>query len=241
MPAVFVHGVPDTPLVWDPILAELDRDDVVALQLPGFGCLRPDGFAATKEAYVEWLVAELAAIEGPIDLVGHDWGSLLTQRVASLRVPRLRSWAAGNGPVDRTYVWHDMAQLWQTPEVGEQIMRDAVSPEALRPMFESEGFTPEAAAAEAAAVDDTMKACILELYRSAVDVGAEWADDLDRIEAPGLVLWATDDPFVGFELGERLAARTGARLVPLDSTHWWPTQRPVEAAAALTTFWAEVG
>jgi pimeloyl-ACP methyl ester carboxylesterase len=31
MPAVFVHGNPETPAVWDPLLAELDRDDVVAM------------------------------------------------------------------------------------------------------------------------------------------------------------------------------------------------------------------
>ena len=76
MPAVFVHGVPETPAVWDALLANLHRDDVIALQLPGFGCARPAGFGATKEEYVAWLVGELEQIatQGPIDLVGHDWG-----------------------------------------------------------------------------------------------------------------------------------------------------------------------
>jgi len=40
MPAVFVHGVPETPAVWDRLRVELHRDDVIALQLPGFGCPR---------------------------------------------------------------------------------------------------------------------------------------------------------------------------------------------------------
>ena len=51
----------------------------------------------------------------PVDLVGHDWGSLLVQRVVSLRPDLIRTWACGNGPVDTEYVWHDMAQQWQTP------------------------------------------------------------------------------------------------------------------------------
>src|SRR5690606_26190024 len=38
MTAVFVHGVPETPEVWDPLVAALGRDDVARLQLPGFGC-----------------------------------------------------------------------------------------------------------------------------------------------------------------------------------------------------------
>ena len=35
MPIVFVHGVPETWRVWDGIIGESGRDDVVALALPG--------------------------------------------------------------------------------------------------------------------------------------------------------------------------------------------------------------
>lgn len=35
MPAVFAHGVPEVPAVWDPLLSRLSRTDVVALRLPG--------------------------------------------------------------------------------------------------------------------------------------------------------------------------------------------------------------
>lgn len=238
MPAVFVHGVPDTPRVWEPLLGRLDRDDVVAVRLPGFGCDRPAGFAATKEAYVEWLLAELAGLDGPVDLVGHDWGCLLTLRVASLGFEGLRSWAAGNGPIDPDYRWHDMAQLWQTPEVGEQVMRDLLVRDLLAPTFEAEGMSPDHAAASAADVDEVMKGCILDLYRSAVHVGDEWSEGLAGIAVPGLVLWAQHDVYVPPTFGERLAERTGARLVALDSTHWWPVQCADQVAAELTAFWA---
>ena len=82
MPAVLIHGVPDTPRLWDKLRAHLSRRDVLAPALPGFGCPAPDGFAATKEAYVDWLVAELERVGEPVDLVGHDWGALLVQRAS---------------------------------------------------------------------------------------------------------------------------------------------------------------
>jgi pimeloyl-ACP methyl ester carboxylesterase len=37
MPAVFVHGVPDTTRLWDAVRARLERTDVVTPALPGFG------------------------------------------------------------------------------------------------------------------------------------------------------------------------------------------------------------
>ena len=123
MPAVLVHGVPETPAVWDPLRSHLQRDDVVSLQLPGFGCARPDGFGATKEEYVAWLEGELSAMQaqGPVDLVGHDWGGGLVVRLVSTRSDLVRSWvsdAAGLGDVD--FEWHEFAKIWQTPGAGEE-------------------------------------------------------------------------------------------------------------------------
>jgi len=120
MPAVLIHGVPDTPALWDKLRSHLSRRDVFAPALPGFGCPVPPGFSATKEAYVDWLVAELERVGEPVDLVGHDWGALLVQRAVSLRPDLIRTWACGDGPIDREYVWHDLARQWQTPGVGRR-------------------------------------------------------------------------------------------------------------------------
>ena len=59
MPAVFVHGVPETTAIWRQLLTHLSRRDVVTLSPPGFGAPVPDGFAATADAYFDWLVGEL--------------------------------------------------------------------------------------------------------------------------------------------------------------------------------------
>lgn len=72
MPVVFVHGVPDTQRVWDAVISRLGRKDVVTLSLPGLGCPLPARFSATKEAYLDWLLGQLAALQGPVDLVGDD-------------------------------------------------------------------------------------------------------------------------------------------------------------------------
>ena len=94
MPAVLLHGVAETPVVWDPLRLHLTRSDVVALQLPGFGCAVPEGFGATKEEYVAWVAGELERLqtEGPLDVVGHDWGGAFVVRLAGTRGDLLRSW-----------------------------------------------------------------------------------------------------------------------------------------------------
>lgn len=43
MTVVFLHGVPNTARVWDPVRSLLSGRDTVALQLPGFGSDAPAG------------------------------------------------------------------------------------------------------------------------------------------------------------------------------------------------------
>lgn len=238
MPAVFLHGVPDTQQVWDAVIARLDRKDVMTLSLPGFGCQLPSGFGATKDEYVDWLLAELATLPGPIDLVGHDWGGLLVVRAVSVRPGAARSWAAGAAPLDREYVWHQAAQAWQTPGKGEKVMA-GMTAETMQATLVAVGVPAADAAKAGAKLDATMKQCILTLYRSAVNAGAEWEDDLRRVSAPGLVLWGEKDPFASVEFGARLAAKTRARFVSFPGgSHWWQLERPAEVAVELERFWS---
>jgi pimeloyl-ACP methyl ester carboxylesterase len=240
MPAFLVHGVPDTAALWDGVRERLSRRDIVAPNLPGFAAPVPSGFGATKDEYADWLVAEVEKVGEPVDIVGHDWGSLLVQRVASLRPDLVRTWAAGAGTVDREYVWHELAQMWQTPDVGEQVM-EGMTPDAIADQLADQVGGREKARAMAAHVDDTMKDCVLKLYRSAASGFDEWHDAVDAELAtrPGLVLWGADDPYVTRDYGERLAERTKAKLLMFpDSGHWWPATKPAEVAAALEELWS---
>ena len=169
MPAVFVHGVPDTHHEWDGLFPLLSRTDVVAPDLPGFGCPVPDGFDCTKEAYAAWIERELEALGEPVDLVGHDWGSLLVQYVGSTRPDLVRTWCVADGPVDTEYVWHETAQLWQTPEVGEQVDRGDDGGRARR---RHPRHRPSVGRTRPPPASTTRCATrILKLYRSAVDIG----------------------------------------------------------------------
>jgi pimeloyl-ACP methyl ester carboxylesterase len=218
------------------MLAELSRDDVVTLHLPGFGAPLPDGFGATKEEYVDWIGAQVEALGEPVDLVGHDWGSLLVQRVALTRPQLLRTFTLSNGAVTERFAWHDIAKQWQTPEVGEQVM-EAFTGDVVAPGLASAGH-PDAERA-AAGIDDTMKRCILALYRSATDLPGDWAPT-GPAPRPALVLWGKDDPVGPPASGQRFAAATGARLLLLEGGHWAIIERPQESAAALEELWSSV-
>ncbi|HZB72418.1 MAG TPA: alpha/beta hydrolase [Acidimicrobiales bacterium] len=243
MTVVLVHGVPETAVLWDPLREVLGRSDVEALSLPGFGTPRPEGFGATKEEYVDWLVGELEARQGgePIDLVGHDWGGGFTVRLVSTRPDLVRSWvtdAAGIGDID--FEWHDFAKIWQTPGAGEEFFDQQLSAsvEERAAIFELSGVPHERAVVLAAGVDRTMTDCVLPLYRSAVDVGNEWGPDFVDVPIPGLVLVPSEDPFLDADSARAGAKRTGASVAELDGVgHWWMLQDPAAGARALEAFW----
>lgn len=241
MPAVFVHGVPDTDRVWHRTLRALGGIEAVCVRLPGFGCPRPPGFGATKDEYAAWLLARLEEIEGPIDLVGHDWGGLLVLRALSLAPDCARSWAVGGAPLDPDYRWHALARRWQTPLLGELTMA-CFTPGRTRRALAKAGVPPDDAAAATAAIDREMKDAVLSLYRSARHVGREWAPGLDRIRAPGRVLWGALDPYAAPRFGAALARRTGAAFSCFEGCgHWWPCERPAAVAEALTGLWRQAG
>ncbi len=170
MSVVLVHGNPETAAVWSPLVAALGRDDVARLSPPGFGAPIPDQWGATVEEYRQWLIDELEALGSPVDLVGHDWGGLHAILVAMTRPDLLRSWATDAiGVFDPDYVWHDLAQTWQTPGAGEEAvaMMATAPPHQRAAQLTSLGLTAEIAEQLVAAYNDTMGRCILALYRSA--------------------------------------------------------------------------
>jgi pimeloyl-ACP methyl ester carboxylesterase len=237
MPAFFLHGVPDTAHLWDDVRAHLQRKDVVAPSMPGFDTPLPDGFDCTKDAYASWLVARVEEAGAPVDIVGHDWGAMLVQRLVSQRPDLVRTWAVGSGPLDTEYEWHPTAKTWQTPGAGEQLMA-ALTPDAVVGAWKAQGITDEVARAVASRLDDRMKSSILTLYRSATRVAQDWPP-LTSSSTPGLVIWGNHDPYVGPEFGRRLAERTGARFIGFEGCgHWWPYQRAAEVAALLEEHWA---
>ncbi|MDT5245787.1 MAG: hypothetical protein QOD36_3163 [Mycobacterium sp.] len=247
MTVVLVHGNPETDAIWGPLIDALGREDVVRLSPPGFGAPLPDGFPATYLAYRDWLEDELEAIDEPVDLVGHDWAGGHVVNLVMHRPELVRSWASDAvGLFDPEYVWHDLAQVWQTPGDGEELVNTMLGG-TIQDRTEQMavlGIPADIATSIAAAQGPEMARAILLLYRSARQPAmAEAGRALEKAAArPGLSLLATEDTYIGSdELRRRAAARAGARTEVLEGLgHWWMVQDPARGAAALTRFWETV-
>jgi pimeloyl-ACP methyl ester carboxylesterase len=244
MTVVLVHGNPETDAIWGPLIDELGRNDVVTLSPPGFGAPLPEDFVTTIQGYRDWLERELGEIDGPIDLVGHDWGGGHVVNAVMHRPELVRSWTSDVlGIFDADYVWHDMAQIWQTPGAGEELVTTMMSGSIQERSDQLAALVidHDIATALAAAQNADMGRAILDLYRSAAQPAA--ANAGRNLEAaavrPGLSLLATEDTFVGSpEIRRRAADRAGARTEVLEGLgHWWMIEDPTGAAAVLTRFW----
>jgi pimeloyl-ACP methyl ester carboxylesterase len=248
MTVVLVHGNPETAAVWDLLVPLLEPSPVVRLSPPGFGAPVPEGFSATMPEYRDWLIGEIEALDaGPVDLVGHDWGGGHVLNVAMARPDLLRSWVSDIvGVFDPEYVWHDLAQVWQQPGVGEQaVAQMAAAPVAARAAnLADRGMAPAVADRVAAGFDDAMAQSILRLYRSAAQPTlADAGRDLEKAaQRPGLAIMPSEDFRVGTEeQRHRAAARAGARAEVLDGLgHWWMAEDPKRGAEALNRFWASL-
>ncbi len=245
VPVVLVHGNPETSAVWDLLLVELDRDDVIRLSPPGFGAPLTARSPTSMEGYRDWLIARLEEFRRPVDLVGHDWGGAHVLNAAQARPDLLRSWVTDvAGLFHPAYAWHPRAQVWQTPDDGERAVAQMVSAslsDRTNAML-ALGIPHPVAERVAAGQDDHMARAILSLYRSARQPAlVEAARELEAAAAsPGLVLSASDDDMTGSEQMRRwVADRAGADVVTLPGVgHWWMLQDPAQAAAVLTSFWS---
>jgi len=243
MTIVLVHGNPETEAIWNDLVPHLCSDDVVRLSPPGFGSAIPPGFDCSTDAYRDWLASELTKLPQPVDLVGHDWGGGHVIRIAMERPDLIRSWASDIlGCFDADYVWHDMAQAWQTPQIGEQALAQMFSlpAEALIQRYESLGMTSAIAQKVVGGANGDLGRAILALYRSAAQpVMRNLGLGLPQAAArPGLAVIATEDSYCGGEtLARRSAERAGAKVAVLKGAgHWWMCQQPRQAADAINAF-----
>ena len=246
--AVFVHGVPETSIVWDALRKKLAGESL-AFALPGFAAPLPGGFTASKDDYAGWLAGELRAVGGPIDLVGHDFGGILCLRVVTGLGMPVRSWAVDlANSFHPEYVWHRTARIWQTPGAGEEalaMVRADGSDRGARgaARLERLGMPPVVGREMANAHDRTMSECILRLYRSALpNVRSDW-----RVEVPpggmppGLVVHAAADPFGDESMSGEVASELGAATARLDDLgHCWMAEDPEHSATLLEQFWASL-
>ncbi|MEM8635956.1 MAG: alpha/beta fold hydrolase [Pseudomonadota bacterium] len=239
MTVVFIHGVPDTSALWQPIVSALGlpESEYFAPNLPGFGTGWPEQFVPTKDGYADWLLMQIEGLtrrtNQQVDIVGHDWGAIFTQRIASLRPDLVRSWTVIDAIMHPDYIWHKTAKRWQTPLLGELMM--AVSTrKMLGRALHGAGVPKETAATQAKHWNGVMKRSILSLYRSAKTVTDEWTSELDALPKKGLIIFGDEDPFVDAKFAHHFGEerRFPVHVVP-DRGHWLLLEDPALVAALL--------
>jgi pimeloyl-ACP methyl ester carboxylesterase len=240
MTVVLVHGNPETEAIWNPLVDAVGRDDVVRVSPPGFGAPLPDDFPATYLAYRDWLEDELAGFDEPVDVVGHNWGGGHVLNTVMHRPELVRSWASDVvGVFDPDYIWHDLAQVWQTPGDGEQLVDTMMGgtvqggPNGWPPS--AYPWTSRPRSPRPRVRRWVGRSCCCTARRA----NPQWPRPAASWRPPRLGrachCWP---PRTTTSAPRRAADRAGARTEVLDGLgHWWMCQDPVRGAAVLTRFW----
>ena len=182
------------------------------------------------------------AIDGPVDLVGHDQGSVISQGVILARPDLIKSWVLGAGVCADDFLWHRQARIWQNTGLGERWADHflALDVDIRAGMLVAAGLPEIDVANVAAGMDHRMFDQILPLYRSESYL-EDWAFDPTATYPPGLVLWGRGRPVPVSGIRPPAAAASGARFHELACGHWWQVERPHGVAAELTAHWSDTG
>jgi pimeloyl-ACP methyl ester carboxylesterase len=232
-PVLYVHGVPTASWDWIPYL---ERIGGIAPDLPGFGSsAKPADFDYSIAGFERWLEAFTEAIGlERFSLVVHDWGAVglalaqhYPERIERLVIHTCVPFLAG-------YRWHWNARIWRTPVVGELFMATSTK-WGLTQLSRQSNVTPGPLPGWLldrgwADFDRGTRRAILALYRSAPSEAlARAGERLGELRCPVLILWPSDDPYVGPEWGQRYADALGGdvRLEMVERAgHWMWLDRP---------------
>ena len=197
------------------------------------------------ENYADWLITEVERLQAPVHLVGHDWGAGHVFGLLARRPDLVTTWAADVvGIIHPDYKWHDAAQAWQTPEVGEQVIDAMVSMtlDERTAAFGGLGLPDNILAKVVGGLNAEMGRCILGLYRDAAQPAtAQLGERLAGVDLPrGLGIVATADSYVPAQLCTAATSTMGAGELRLEGLgHWWMVEDPDQAATGLIDFWGE--
>jgi pimeloyl-ACP methyl ester carboxylesterase len=208
---IYIHGVPASADIWVPLL---ERTGGIALDLPGFG--RSD-----KGGHLDYSVSGLAtATVDHMDrigvqsaaLVGHGWGARVAAEVATQRpVGRLIL----INPIAPEAPWPRAARICRTPGLGELAMGAVTRRGVARLLRRGGPWTDEQLEAVWEQFDQGTQRAILRLHRAPAPPA--------RPSIPTLVLHGEEDPWLGLDHAERIAAEIAhARVETINNASHWP-------------------
>ena len=125
-PALFLHGVPDSADMWNPLVQQVkDSYKCYTTDLPGIHRSGvPKSFEFELKHYGQYIndLVEAAGIETPFTLVAHDWGGIYAMSFACQFPEKVTRFVGGSFPFSHLYRWHPWAAVWRTPILGELSM-----------------------------------------------------------------------------------------------------------------------
>jgi len=254
-PVVLLHGFPEFSYAWRRQMAPLAAAGlrVLAPDMRGYGrSEKPSGLRAYA---LDALAADVVGLaEGPLRVVGHDWGGVVAWHVAARHPARVERLVIANAP--HPAVWAGIVArrpsqflkstyvgFFQIPWAPERLLRAndfAAMRRALtstsRPGTFSQADLDRYA--EAWAQPGALTA-MLNYYR-ALPFSLAGRGGSTRIAAPTLVLWGARDQFLERENATASAALCDQGEVRFfkDATHWLHLEEPEAFTAALLGFLA---
>ena len=233
VPIVYLHGIPTSSFDW---LSPLALGGGIAVDLPGYGRSGKRGdldySLAGHVRFLDRLLDELDLFR--VRLCMHDWGAAVGLAWASEQPERVERLVAINAvPLLHGFRWRGPARLVRTPFVGpvtvglatKRILRHAS-----RRASAGRGPMPDSFVASVAENFDlgTERATLALLRSASPEVLAQAGAKLGAIEAPALVLWGAEDPYIEQRFGAGYAATLGDATLEVveDAGHWPWIDRP---------------
>jgi haloalkane dehalogenase len=247
VPALCMHGFPETSYMWRHLLDTLSAYGrrAIAPDLPGFGDSPPDppGTWERHMAALERFRRELELER--VALIVHDWGGLIGLRWACEHPDAVAGLVISNTGFFPDGKWHGMARSLRTPGEGEKLVAAMDREGFIQMLGAASPGIDEAAAAEywKSFESPAGRGGILELYRSGDFQKLEaYEGGLAALDVPTLLLWGEKDAFAPVAGAHRLEREIpGAKVVVLDAGHFLFADQPETAAATVVEFLAETG
>lgn len=248
LPALLLHGYPQTSYMWRHLLPDLAASGrrAIAPDLPGYGDspLTADG---TWESHVEAIERFRRELElERVALIVHDWGGLIGMRWAcdhSRAIGALVMSGTGFFPDGK---WHGLGEALRTEGAGEAVV-DAIERDGFAAMLRQTGRGFDDAAIEEywkAYATEEQRRAQLALYRSGDFVKlAPYEGRLAELGIPTLILWGERDTFAPVGGAHRFHRQIpDSRLVLVeDAGHFVFEDDPARCARELVRFLDEAG
>jgi pimeloyl-ACP methyl ester carboxylesterase len=225
---LYLHGIPTSADDWTPLL---ERTGGIAVDLIGFGRSGKGAHLeyglAAQVGFLERFLAELSVDR--LRPVGHDWGGAVALALSGRSPERIERLVVCDPlPLFPGLSFPSLVRRIRTLGLGELIMGSTprwMFARTLRSGYaDPASLSDERLQAIWEQFDQGTQRAVLRTYRSLdEETLAVAGSELERIDAPALVVWGERDPWLAPELADRYGqALPQATVVTAPDAGHWP-------------------